>query len=477
MDFILTLVILILMLGIIIFVHEFAHFISAKKIGVYVDEFSLGMGPVILKHKPKNSETTYSLRIFPIGGYVSMADKEVKERKIKKDRVLENKSFIEKFIVLIAGIVFNCISAIILFFISGLIYGSPVNEPYIGAVLKDSPAEQAGIVSGDKIEKINGVKVENWDDIILELSAKELKDNYEFLIIKQNGTKQTYNIKPIVTQTEEGETRSFGISSDAAKKEKGFIPALKYGITGFIDNSKTIFRILGSLFTGEVKMASLSGPVGIFGVINEVKSQGLEILLYLTAYLSINVAIINLIPIPVFDGGRILLIVIEKITKKKTNEKIENALNLIGFGLMIILMIFVTFNDIIKLFWWFSMENRYLNNKIVLKYSPDYYRIINEDFDELDYITDRLINIYQTYIFSIDATNKQNRKQISKINKIMVKYFDDRNFKKELTNMLISLKVPKNTQNVIVEIIKAIEKTYEKYMEGFTRNLYIPKWI
>lgn len=123
------------------------------------------------------------------------------------------------------------------------------------------------------------------------------------------------------------------------------------------------------------------------------------------------------------------------------------------------------------------MENRYLNNKIVLKYSPDYYRIINEDFDELDYITDRLINIYQTYIFSIDATNKQNRKQISKINKIMVKYFDDRNFKKELTNMLISLKVPKNTQNVIVEIIKAIEKTYEKYMEGFTRNLYIPKWI
>ncbi|MBQ4262745.1 MAG: hypothetical protein IJB83_00685 [Bacilli bacterium] len=123
------------------------------------------------------------------------------------------------------------------------------------------------------------------------------------------------------------------------------------------------------------------------------------------------------------------------------------------------------------------MENRYLNNKIVLKYSPDYYRIINEDFDELDYITDRLINIYQTYVFSIDATNKQNRKQISKINKIMVKYFDDRNFKKELTNMLISLKVPKNTQNVIVEIIKAIEKTYEKYMEGFTRNLYIPKWI
>lgn len=123
------------------------------------------------------------------------------------------------------------------------------------------------------------------------------------------------------------------------------------------------------------------------------------------------------------------------------------------------------------------MENRYLNNKVVLKYSKDYYRIINEEFDELDYITDRLINIYQSYIFSIDISNKQNRKQVSALNEIMVKYFEDKNFKKELTNTLISLKFPKNTQNVLSEIIKVIEKTYKKYMEGFTRNLYIPKWI
>lgn len=351
MNFILTLIILFLMLGIIVFIHEFAHFIMAKKIGVYVDEFSLGMGPVILKYKPKKSETTYSLRALPIGGYVSMADKEIKDSKIKKDKILENKSFLQKFLVLIAGIVFNCLSAILFFFISGLFYGRPVNEPFIGAVSESSPAYNAGIIKGDKIEKINGIQIENWDDIVLELSAKELKEKYEFEILKKDGTIKTYTLVPIINKTEKGETRSFGISAGEPKKEKGFLPALKYGIFGFIDNSKTIFRILGSLFTGEVKMESLSGPVGIFGVINEVKSQGLEILLYLTAYLSINVAIINLLPIPVFDGGRILLIIIEKITNKKTNEKIENALNIIGFGLMILLMIFVTFNDIIKLFW------------------------------------------------------------------------------------------------------------------------------
>ena len=123
------------------------------------------------------------------------------------------------------------------------------------------------------------------------------------------------------------------------------------------------------------------------------------------------------------------------------------------------------------------MENKYLNNKIVLKYCPEYYRIINEDFDELDYITDRLISIYQTFIFSVDSTKKEVRKEITELNKIMIKYFEDRTFKKELTNMLISLKVPKSTENVIAEIIKAIKKTYNKYMEGFTRNLYVPKWL
>ena len=123
------------------------------------------------------------------------------------------------------------------------------------------------------------------------------------------------------------------------------------------------------------------------------------------------------------------------------------------------------------------MENNFLDNKIILKYCPEYYRIINEEFDELDYVTDKVIEIYQTYIFSLNPTDKNDIKKAVEFNKIVLRYFDDRIFKKELTNTLLTLKVPKNEENVMGKIVEAIINTYEKHMEGFTRNLYIPKWI
>ena len=349
MNFIITILILFLMLGIIISIHEFGHFIAAKKSGVYVDEFSLGMGPLILKHKPKKSETTYSLRLFPIGGYVSMAEKEDKKSKIKKDRVLENKKFINILWVLINGVVFNFLLAIVFFFISGLLYGKPVSEPVISSVIEDGAAQKVGIEAGDRILEVNGVSIKTWDDFILEASAKKLKDNYEFVIEKANKDIVKYNLVPEVKEEKGEQVRVFGIVSSGVVYRKGFKNALSYAFVGTYDNSKTIFRILGSLFSGEVSVKNLSGPVGIYSVVDQVKSTGLRALLYLTAYLSINVGIINLIPIPVFDGGRIFILFIEKIIRRKTGEKLELALNYIGFALMILLMLYVTWNDIIRL--------------------------------------------------------------------------------------------------------------------------------
>lgn len=350
MNFILTLLILMIILGVIITIHEFGHFIAAKKSGVYIDEFSIGMGPLIFKHKPKNSETTYSLRLLPVGGYVSMAEKEdPSNKKVKKDRVLENKSFFRRLIVLLNGIIFNCILAIFLFFISGLIYGKPVNKAVVAKVEEGSAAYIAGIEEGDTIVKINGSDIDTLDDFLLEASAKKLKDNYVFTIKKQDGTINDINIKPEVKEVDGEETRKYGIAFIGTTHEKGFKNAISYAFEGFYSNTLTIIKILGSLFTDDVKLKSLSGPVGIYTVIDQVKSQGFETLLYLTAYLSVNVAIINLIPVPVFDGGRVLLLIIEKITRKKTNEKLEYILNLVGFGIMILLMIYVTFNDIIRL--------------------------------------------------------------------------------------------------------------------------------
>lgn len=349
MNFIITLLILILILGIIVLIHEFGHFIAAKKSGIYVDEFSIGMGPVLFKIKPKKSETTYSIRAFPVGGFVAMAEVESEELKIKKDRVLDNKGFFTKFIVLIMGIFLNFVLAIILLFINGLIYGSPDESPIIGSILEGSPANIAGIETGDEVISINDVSIANWDDIILEISAKKLQDDYKFEVKKSNGQSVIYHIVPEVEKKDDNETRVFGIGKDTSLRNKGFKNAINYAFDTFIGMIKTIFRILGSLFKGSVSVNSLSGPVGIFTIIDKVKAQGLETLIYLTAYLSINVATINLLPFPVFDGGKILIYVIQAISKKKLNQNIESIINFIGFGLLIILMLFITFNDIIKL--------------------------------------------------------------------------------------------------------------------------------
>lgn len=123
------------------------------------------------------------------------------------------------------------------------------------------------------------------------------------------------------------------------------------------------------------------------------------------------------------------------------------------------------------------MENSYLDNKIILNYCKDYYRIINEEFTELDFMTSKLIQIYQSYIFSINVKNKSERKKIIALNEAVVRYFEDREFKKMLTNFLVSLKVSKKETNVLLYIVNAIIKEHEKYMEGLTRNLYIPRWI
>lgn len=123
------------------------------------------------------------------------------------------------------------------------------------------------------------------------------------------------------------------------------------------------------------------------------------------------------------------------------------------------------------------MENSYLNNKVILKYCPDYYRIINEEFSELDYMSDKVIEIYQSFIFTVDINEKDQLKLISLLNKAVCRYFDDREFKKMLISSLSTLKIPKSTKNVLGVIVGEIIKQYNKYMEGFTRNLYIPKWI
>lgn len=350
MNFIITLLILILILGIIVFIHELGHFLAAKKIGVYVYEFSVGMGPKIFSFKRKNDETIYSLRLLPLGGFTALASDVENSKDLKKEQILENKSALGKFFVLIMGIVFNFILAIILLIINGLIYGSPLTDPYVGEVVNDSPAYVAGLESGDLILKVDGHHVASFDDVLLETRfVKGEKKSFVFTVERKN-KELDIEISPTYTEDEEGNsTPSFGFT-ESNKRETGLLNAIKYGFSATWKNTFGVFNVLGKLITGKVGANNLSGPIGVFTVIDNVKAGGLEILMYLTAYLSINVAVINLIPVPVFDGGRILLLIIEKITRKKVNPKVETIINNIGAILLILLMLYVTLNDVFKLF-------------------------------------------------------------------------------------------------------------------------------
>ena len=348
-----TIVILILMLGLLIFVHEFGHFIAAKKTGVYVHEFALGMGPKIFsfKRKKHNDPTEYSLRAFPIGGYCAMAGEVNEDSKgLKKEEYMCNRTKWERFLILIAGVTMNTITAFVILFLQALIYGSTEQRSIVGYAPEGYPIAQAGIEVGDRITKINGRRVNTWDKMTLVLNLKHDSDTYEFVVKKPDGTEKTYNITPKVEKAEDGtETKVFGVGV-GDKVYRGFIPSIKYAFSKLGSIISTMFLIIGSLFTGKLGLSSLSGPVGMYTIVGESAKVGFQSIMYLTAYLSLNLAVINVLPFSALDGGRILFVIIEAIKGSKVDPKVENYFHTIGFILLMLLMVYITINDIIRLF-------------------------------------------------------------------------------------------------------------------------------
>lgn len=346
-----TLIWFILILSIIIVVHEFGHFLFARLSGTHVYEFSLGMGKKIFSRKSKKYDTEFCIRLIPLGGFVQLAgeDEEFdKENKIDKKKSMNSKSGLQRFLILFAGAGFNFILAFVVLFISALFYGSVSTKPVVGSIMEDYPAAEAGLKVGDKILKIDGVTVKTWDDVLWEVQFSDGSPS-KFLIEREGETKKQIKITPIETEDEQGNTvYKFGIGSSAIR-ERGLIPAFKYGINKFASIFKIMINTVKSLFVGDVGVNDFSGPVGIYSVVDAQKEAGFESILYLIAFLSINVGVINLIPFPAFDGGRILFLIIEKITKKPVPARVENMIHSIGFFILIALMIYVTFNDVVKL--------------------------------------------------------------------------------------------------------------------------------
>ena len=374
--FIWDLVVLFLILSILIFVHEFGHFIMGKAFGVYIYEFALGMGPKVMGFKRKNDPTEYNLRALPIGGFCQMAGEEGEDDKnLRKDQFMCNKSKLQRTLILVAGVVMNFITAIVLLFFISLIWGNTEQSSVIGQVEENSPAAEAGIVSGDRVTGLNGYNVSTWDELTIVTNLKNESGEYTYEIEHKDGSKEsitltpaeyivvgndTYRITEDNTREEileeldlesgEVEVRSLiGISADSTVKH-GFLNAIDYAFTKFKSIISTMFLIIGSLFTGKLGLEALSGPVGMYSIIDEVAALGVANIIYLAAYLSINLGVINILPFPAFDGGRVLFVIIEAITRKKVNPVVEGWFHTIGFILLMILMLYITFQDVLRLF-------------------------------------------------------------------------------------------------------------------------------
>lgn len=346
-----TLIYFILLLGCIVFIHELGHFFWAKKSGVYCYEFSLGFGPKLFSFKRKNDETMYCVRLIPLGGYVSMAGEEIDDDgEVPKDKKLYNKPWYKKLIIVLAGVINNFILAFVVLFVIALIYGSYSTKPVIGVFSKDSACQKAGFEIGDKIIKINGKRTRSWDDVTLRLILANSKKSQVFVLEDKDGNEKTIKVRPAKNKDKDGNVSySYGIGiSD--KKYHGVLNALKFSTSKFVSTFNSMIITIKALFTGKVGISSLSGPVGIYKIVGEQSKTGAYGLLYLLAYLSINVGFINLLPFPAFDGYRGLTIIIEKITGKQINPKVDAIVNNIGLMLLFALMIFITIKDVIKLF-------------------------------------------------------------------------------------------------------------------------------
>lgn len=331
-----NIIIAILVLGLIILIHELGHFILAKLNDVNVEEFSIGMGPKIIGFKGK--ETQYSLRALPIGGYVKMLGEMEKSDDV---RAYNNKSPLRRLSIVSAGPIMNIILAVVLY---GVITGiGGYNSKQIGSFTSEnSPAKKAGIKIGDVIVKANNSTVLTSDDFSLKMFLN--KGNTINVTVKRDGENKNFNITPVKNVKENRYMIGIGFNR---VDNPSVIESIKYGFNQTIFMVKEVFISLKMLFTGKLSAQDVSGPVSIVRVTGAVANAGIVPLINFMAFLSANVGLFNLLPIPALDGSYVILFLIQIITGKKIDDEKVGVINTIGFALLMALMVIVTIKDIL----------------------------------------------------------------------------------------------------------------------------------
>ena len=333
----------IIIFGILVLVHEFGHYIVAVKSGVFVEEFAIGMGPKIIGVKPK--DTLYSLRILPLGGYCKMLGE---DEECEDERAFNNAPVLARIATIFAGPFFNFLLTIVaaIIFISIIGYSPTV----INGVKDGYPAQLAGLTDGDKIVKINGDRVYNSKDVNLLIQINKSESlTIEYL---RNNKPETVKLNPV----KDNGGYIIGITFDGPYRDNVF-KILKYSMYEVRTTIKNVYLSFRMLFSGNVSKEEMAGPVGIIGMISSTythseKAGALVVLLNFLSFvilLSFNLGVVNLLPFPALDGGRLAFLIIEAIRGKPINRNVEGTIHLVGFTLLMVLMVFLLFNDIVNL--------------------------------------------------------------------------------------------------------------------------------
>lgn len=345
----------IIVIGILVFIHELGHFIVARLCGVGVEVFSLGFGPKIFKKK--FGRTEYCIAAIPLGGYVKMVGEETGTTIDPEDIKLSftHKTLLQKSIVVAAGPLFNFFLTIFIFYVLYQFSGIYLAKPVVGEVMEDTPAFTAGIKSGDVIKEINRNKIESFEDIARIVGSGK-GEQLEIIIARDTeikGIVLTPILKPGKNPFgEEIEKYVIGIVGTGESFNKSLNPFAAFwrSLQDTYGLVKLTLLSVGKMLNGSISASNLGGPLMIAQIAGEQAKEGMMNFVWFIALLSVNLGIINLFPIPVLDGGHLLFFGIEAVTGKAVSDKLREKLMQIGAAVLVALMVFVFYNDILRMF-------------------------------------------------------------------------------------------------------------------------------
>ncbi|MBM7623484.1 RIP metalloprotease RseP [Sporohalobacter salinus] len=354
-----TIISFVVVISFLIFVHEFGHFIVAKKTGVLVEEFAVGMGPKLIGKQ--KGETLYSIRLFPLGGYCKMMgefpvdenEDEIEDiqryrQAYQNERCLFQKSVFKRIAVIFTGPLMNFLLAVVLFSLIFSVFGVPVSgssSTVIGTVLPDKPAKEAGLQVQDRIVAVNNKQVNNWE----ELAALINKNPNEEIIVtvKRNGELKSFKVVPELNS--ERDVGLIGIMPQLIREKAGIFKSIKLGVQQTLAVTIGIISGIWRMITGQMA-SEVAGPVKIAQLVGDAAQVSILKVLNLMAILSVNLGILNLLPFPALDGGRLAFLGIEVIRGKAIDPEKEGFVHFIGLVLLLILMAVIVYKDIVDIF-------------------------------------------------------------------------------------------------------------------------------